>query len=254
MIEQQLEISSEDAWATALVDVGRLSQKDARRIFNQTPDISTAFALPRRSLVCVDEGIIGGIHLPGSGVLMSTDERREAIRSAGIEEFTTHDNCGAFALAFPGESNPSRACREWGQREAALLELPFRHISAPEMDRPEHLHTATTIYYDGTGMFNRIAGLPKGFVVSRKYFNTATQDLDLCLKIAFGTQGFGDRFTAHDPLYVIPLAHPIDNSLSLKVLEREVHDVISPFGRRVKISGVKTAWHMRDSIVFRSIK
>lgn len=246
MIDQQFEISIEEAWETALVDIGRLTQKDARRIFNQTPDISTAFALSNRSLVCVDEGIVGGVHLPGSGVLMSMDERREAVQNAGIEEFTTHDNCGAFALAFPGESSPNRACREWGQREAELLELPFRHISASEMDRPEYLHTATTIYYDGTGAFNRIVGLPKGFVVSRRYFSTAMQDLELCLKIAFGAHGFGDRFTSRDPLCVIPLAHPTDSTWSLKVLEREVYDVISPFGRRVKASSVKTAWHMRD--------
>ena len=135
-----------------------------------------------------------------------------------------------------------------GQREAALLDIPFRHISASEMDRPEHLHTATTIYYDGTGTFNRIVGLPKGFVVSRKYFSTAGQDLALCLKIAFGAHGFGDRFTSRDPLYVIPLAHPVDNSLSLKVLEREVHDVVSIFGRRVKVSGVKTAWHIGNRV------
>lgn len=248
MIEQQLEISIEEAWATALIDIGRLTKKDARRIFNQTPHISTAFALSKRSLVCVDEGIIGGIHLPGSGVLMSMDERREAVQSVGIEEFTTHDNCGAFALAFPGESNPNRACREWGQREAELLELPFQHISASEMDRPGHLHIATTIYYDGTGAFNHIAGLPKGFVVSRKYFSTAMQDLELCLKIAFGAHGFGDRFTSGDPLFIIPLAHPTDNDLSLKVLEREVYEIANLFGRRVKVSGVKTAWHMRDAV------
>lgn len=242
--EQHLTI--EEAWATALADIVRLTQKDARRIFNHTSAIATAFALPKLSLGCVDEGIIGGVHLPGSGVLMSDMERREAIQSAGVEELTTHDNCGAFALAFPGEKNVNRACREWGQREAALLSLPFRHIPATEMDRPEHLHTAVAVYYDATGVFNRAISLPSGFVVSRKYFGTAQKDLALCLDIAFGVHGFGNCFTPRYPFHVIPLAHPTDASLSLKVLEREVREVVVPFGRRVRVSGVKTAWHMRD--------
>jgi hypothetical protein len=244
--QQHLTISTEEAWVTALEDTVRLTRKDARRIFNQTPNITTAFALSKRSLTCVDEGTVGGIHLPGSGVLMQTEERREAVRNAGVEEFTTHDNCGAFAIAFPYDRNPNRACCEWGQREAALLELPFRHIPASGMDRPAHLHTATVIYYDATGVFNRIPGLPTGFVVSRKHFNTAPKDLALCLDIAFGPHGFGDRFTPRYPLHVIPLAHPTDMSLSLAVLQREVGQAIAQYGRRVRLSGVKTAWHMRD--------
>jgi hypothetical protein len=243
--DQHLTKSIEEAWEKSLADIIRLNQKDARKIFNQTPDIEKAFILPKRSLVCVDEGVGDGIHSPGSGVLMSPAERRETIRNAGVEEFTTHDYCRAFVSAFPGETNPNRACREWGESEASALGIPFRHIATSELNRPEDLHIATAIYYDGTGTFTRINGLPMGFVVSRKHFKAAQRDLGLCLEIAFGAQGFGNRFTPHRPLHVIPLAHPIDTALSLKVLEPEVREVIAPFGRRVRLSGVKTAWHMR---------
>lgn len=233
-------------WETAAAGITRLNEKDARRIFNHVPDIQNAFVLRQRSLTCVDDGLIGGIHLPGSGVMMPIEQLRAEVAAAGIDELTTHDSCGAYMLWFPGDPEPNRGAREWGQKTAALLGLPHRHITAAEMDRPSHLHTAIAVYYDGTGQFNRIAGLPVGFVVSRKHFSTAQQDLALCLQIAFGDQGFGNLFTPQIPLYVIPLAHPCDPALSLKVLEGEVRDVIGPYGSRVKMSGVKTAGHMRE--------
>lgn len=219
----------------------------ARRIFNRTPGIEQAFHLSRRSVVCVDEGIVGGIHLAGSGVLLSLDELEAELQSAGAEELTTHDNCGAFAVRFPGVSDPNRSVVEWGEATAATLGLPHRHIAASEMDRPEHLHTAEAIYYDGTGVFNRVPGLPRGFVVSRAHFQSAKNDLSLCLQIAFGPHGQGNLFTTSNPLLVIPLAHPTDGRLSLEILEGEVKEAARPFGGRVRISGVKTAWHMRSA-------
>src|SRR5581483_5759773 len=143
---------------------------------------------------------------------------------------------------------PYRGVQEWSRRAAAVPGLPYRHITAEEMDRPENLHAATAVYYDGTGVFNRIPSMPHGFVVSRKHFSTAQEDLELCLKIALGPHGFGDLFTARNPFSVIPIAHPTDFSLSLKALEREVREVTAPYGRRVKVSGVKTGWHMRDLV------
>ena len=218
-----------------------------RRLFNRTPEIEKAFRPGKRSIVCVDEGIIGGIHLAGSGVLLPMEELRSQLQSAGAEELTTHDHCGAFALKFPDHPDPNRGAAEWGLQTAQRLGLPHRHITASEMDRPANRHTAEAIYYDGTGVFNRIQGLPRGFVVSRAHFGSAIHDLSLCLQIAFGPHGLGSRFTASDPLWVVPLAHPADLSLSLEVLESEVRGAIRSFGSRVKISGVKTAWHMRPS-------
>jgi hypothetical protein len=235
-----------ELWQSALSDT-IASGTDARRVFNRTADIETAFVLRERSLVCVDEGIVGGIHLAGSGVLLPFEQLRKECGSAGIQELTTHDNCGAFKLMFPDDPNPNRSAVEWGKETAALLGLPHRHIPAAAMNRPAYLHPAVAIYYDGAGVFNRIPGLPMGFVVSRKHFSSAPDDLALCLQIAFGQHGFGDLFTPRNPMCVIPLEHPEDVSLSLKVLEREVREVAAPFGRRVRISGVKTAWHMRNA-------
>ena len=222
-------------------------EQTARRLFNRTPGIEQAFCLQRRSVVCVDEGIVGGIHLAGSGVLLPLEELEAELKAAGAEELTTHDNCGAFAVRFPGLADPNSSAVEWGAATAAVLGLPHRHITAGEMDRPEHLHTAEAIYYDGTGVFNRVPGLPRGFVVSRALFQSAKNDLALCLQIAFGAHGLGKQFTAGNPLLLVPLAHPTDQRFSLEALESEAREAARPFGGRVRISGVKTAWHMRRS-------
>jgi hypothetical protein len=220
-----------------------------RRLFNRTPDVEKAFRLSTRSIVCVDEGIIGGIHLAGSGVLLPIEELRSELQAARAEELTTHDNCGAFAIRFPDEPDPNRSAAQWGKRTAAALGLPHRHIAASTMDRPAHTHNAEAIYYDGTGVFNRVAGLPTGFVVSRAHFRSAPGDLSLCLRIAFGPHGLRDRFSSANPLLLIPLAHPSDPSLSLEVLEREAHEAAREFGSKVKIDGVKTSWLMRSASV-----
>jgi len=231
-------------WEKTLEEQKFISERGVRRLFAKIGNVTNAFDPKRiaRSVTCVDEGITSGLHLAGSGVLLSPERRSAELAAAGVTELTTHDGCGAFGIAFPNETDVNRACKRWGAVEARRLGLSHRHITAQEMDRPARSHIATAIYYDATGTFNRIAGLPKGFVVSRKSFSSGPGDLALCLKIAFGDLGFGKLFTNVSPLNIILLPHPSDRNLSLGVLEKEAQTVAVPYGRRVRIDGFKTAW------------
>ena len=227
-------------WESAVPQIQSLNQS-APVLFKRTSGIEQAFNLGQRCLVCVDEGITSGIHLAGSGVLLSAEQRQAAVLAANIEIFTTHDNCGAYKLFDPHSSNPNLACKTWGEREAARLNLPHKHITAAEMDRPKNLHNAVAVYYDGAGRFNRIPGLPPGFVVSRKYFGAAAQsDLELCLKIALGDHGFGSRFDFGNPLTIVTIADPADHELRSSTLIEEVDAVAKQFGPlQVAVQSVK---------------
>ena len=218
---------------------------DAQGLFDRIPSIEDAFATPQPSVRCVDEGVVGGIHLPGSGVLLSPEKLPGALLKAGIREITTHDGCGAFALGFPNEIDPNNASVAWGKRVAEQLGLSHRHITADEMDRPRDLHTAVAVYYDGTGNFNRVEGLPRGFVVSRRRFDSGPEDLQLCLKIALGGHGFGELFSEETPLSVVLLEDPKNPAFSLDVLREEAGRIVSPFGNRVKVLPVKTARYIQ---------
>ena len=151
-------------------------------------------------------------------------------------------------MAFPNETNPNQACQEWGRREADALGLPYRHINVGELDRPPELHTALVAYYDGTGVFNRIPGLPRGFVISRKHFSTAKEDLELRLMNIFRNFGFGKLFTRENPLYLIALAHPTDPSLSAKILEAEARHAAAGYGAPVRVEAIRTNWLMRSQV------
>ncbi len=247
MTVQEEKPIGETGWEQqAAADIKRLATSEPRMVFQRTPAIERAFTLSGRLLCCGDEGVPHGVHLPGSGVLLPLEELKAVVAAAGIEELTSHDNCGAYRMKFPGDQNPNRGAEEWGRRTASLLGIKHRHITAAGMDRPVSLHAATCVYYDGTGSFNRIPGLPSGFVVSRRFSPTGLQDLQRYLSIAFGEHGLGDRLTPRQPFHVIVLPHPTDLGLSHKVLSREAVQAVVPYGRRVRVGVVKTGWHMRN--------
>ena len=234
-----------DAWPKAQRDIETLQRFGAKRLFAKSGRAQEAFRLSNRCLVCGDEGIPFGIHSPGSGVLMPADIRRQEIRAAGITEFTTHDNCGAFRLAFPNIANHNLAVQTWGREQAQELGLPYRHISASEMSREPELHHATVIYYDGTGLFNPIAELPVGFVISRKYFSDSSQMLERYIGIAF-KDGFGDLFTRSTPLGVVVIGTSHRGSLSGEELISEISGTVRSFGGRVALHSVSAFWYLSE--------
>ncbi len=227
----------------AIIWIRELQQLGARKLFLKNKNIRQAFR-GSETLTCGDEGITFGIHSPGSGVLLSDDMCRRMVQRAEITELTGHDNCGAFALAFPNiaKEDRNRVCREYNKGRANVYGLSYRHLTAEEMNRPKTFHNAVAIYYDGTGEFNRIEGLPPGFVISRYYSPAAEEELKRYMTIAMGNDGLGSFFSTHTPLHVIALAHPTDRQFSLKRLQQEIYRVAKGHGNRVVIDGVKTSW------------
>lgn len=233
-------------WADQLPLTQLYRHKGARRLFPKISNIADAFK-PQQTLCCIDGGIKEGLHLAGSGVLMDRQALQRLVEEMGVTEFTTHDNCGAYALAFPDDPKKNENVVFWGRDMAARFGIEHRHIAADEMDRPEHLHNETVVYYDGSRMFNRIEGMPVGFTVTRFDRATAQAALKLSIQIAFGKSGFGGRFGFVTPLQIVAIAHPKDPDASLKVLEAEIKEITKQFPvGKTSITGFKTAWVLRD--------
>lgn len=216
-----------------------LRSQSVNQIFNLTPEIDKAFRI-QDTVCCIDGGIIEGFHLAGSGVLLSQNDVAKIVAEQKMQVFTTHDGCGAFAKAFPDAINPDEEACEWGKRVAKSLGISHRHIRYAEMSRPADFHNEIVAYYDGTSMFNRVEGLPSGFVISRFNKDIAQHDLRLALQIAFGANGFGDMFGAENPFHIIPIMDPSNTALSLEVLELEVREIAKLFPvEKVSIAGVQ---------------
>ena len=214
-----------------------------------------AFNLHDRSLRCIDEGTPGGIHVAGSGILLSVEEKQveltkvmSELRTAGVDGVYSHKGCGAarlYAETVKGQPDKSdEYAVNWGQKLARDLNVPYKgHIV--ELSRPQEFHNARIIYYDGSGKFDpfRIKEIPDGFIISRYYLDGgyAKEELGIALSIALGHHGFGDKFTHDDPLIVSPIEGITNDTeaLSLSSLIKEALDVTAQFGNRVIVQGFK---------------
>ncbi|MFB6182250.1 MAG: hypothetical protein ABEJ24_05145 [Candidatus Magasanikbacteria bacterium] len=188
-----------------------------------------------RAIRCIDEGTPGGIHIAGSGILLSLEEAGRIISEIEeVDGIYSHAYCGAAALeaentGYDGDSDDlgSRAAKEI----AAEVNLPYLgEITAEQMQRPADLHTARAIYYDGIGGFDwsQVEGLPTGFIISRKYLYSdyAREEMDISIDIAFGDLGFGNRFDSDNPLLIVLLA---ENKEELEIMQQEAKDVTKKY-------------------------
>lgn len=248
--------SFEDYWQESRVIFSRIYATGIRKYFEGLPNLGKAFELEDRSVRCIDEGTPGGIHLAGSGILLSTDEKRaelerilEELRGAGADGVYSHAGCGAaklYAETVKGDHDPNNAegyAIEWAQALAKLLQAPYKgHIT--DLKRPD-FHNARIVYYDGSGRFDpfRMREIPDGFIISRYYLDQryAMEELRIALSIAFGHHGFGDKFTEDSPLIVAPIEKFVTKrrNISLPELEEEARQVASQFGGRVVVEGFK---------------
>lgn len=201
------------------------------RHFQGLSRIRQAFQPEDKAIRCIDDGTPGGIHLAGSGVLLSLEEAGRIISEVDdVDGIYSHENCAMAALeaervGFDG--SVSELSERSAKELAAEVNLPYLgEISADQMSRPVDLHTARAIYYDGSGGFDwsQVEGLPRGFTISRKYIYSdyAKEELSICLDIAFGDRGFGARFDSESPLLVVIFA---ENHKELEVMEQEIKDV-----------------------------
>ena len=195
-----------------------------------------------KSIRCIDERVIGGIHIAGSGILLGKERIGKIAREAKVTEITSHEACGASQLAYNNLSEGEKAkyenageyAKAWTQERAQELDIGYKHITVA----PQGFHIARVAYYDASGTFDpsKVTELPLGFVVSRKYISAheARQDLDIAIFIALGAHGFGPRFKKGSEFLVIPIGGEL---YSLETLNEEVKSVAQQYGDRVKVDG-----------------
>lgn len=157
----------------------------------------------------------------------------------GVQIVSSHEGCGAgraayiraYKLSTEEESKvTNEQIHEFDTRWALKVvdEMKKRLIAAgrsedaekvfhenvtfreKEMQRPESLHTARTVYYDGTNALNEdFQKLPQGFVISRGSLTkeAALNTTGIAESIAFGDHGFGERFNSTERLRIIWVGH-----------------------------------------------
>ena len=205
------------------------------------PNLKEAFELKDRALRCMDEGTPGGIHLAGSGILLSEDEAAHVLGNARVEGIYSHTECSAAALFARNnnldESQAETLGEEAARKIAAKIAVPYLgHINADQLKRPLSFHIARIAYYDGSGRFDysRVSNFPPGFTISRKYLNPdyAKKEAEIAISIALGVQGFGPLITKESPFVLIAIA---ENEHELATLKQELEDVAKGFAEKVKV-------------------
>lgn len=198
------------------------------------PELEKSFKLKDRDLRCIDERTPGGIHLAGSGILMSDKKLEKTLFNADIKNVWTHEECGAAKLyaqknGFNQEKSDEYA-RAWGETLEKKFGIKYRgHIKSAELQGPGGLHIARLAYYDATGQFDfqNVKELPPGFIISRKYLEAdyAKAEMKVAISIAMGAHGFNDLINKKTPFIIVPIADGRDNKLSLKQLKNELKTI-----------------------------
>lgn len=233
MEEQQI-----NNWWQEQQDICRqIYNKGFRRYFGRNVNYHNVYDIEEKAIKCIDEGVPGGIHLAGSGILLSLEDAGRIIHEIGhVDGLYSHENCDVAVLHAKLENideDPDEVGKRHVKELAAELDLSYLgHISSDDMNRPSNFHTARAIYYDGTGQFDysKSENLPKGFIVSRRYLykDYAQYELDISIDIAFGNSGFADRFNKDNPLIVVALA---ENKEALDQLNREINEVVAEYDK-----------------------
>jgi hypothetical protein len=199
-------------------------------------------------LYCIDEGVPGGINVAGSYILLDPTEAENFAKSAGIKIVTSHDGCGAAAIAYErlGEEEQKKFAdsdefgKDWAKKLAEKIGAEWSHVKSSKMQRPYDMHIALAVYYDGTGKFDpsMTEEMPTGFVISRKHHNLeySLKETEIAIGIACGDNGFGGFFS-QEPLVIVPIGDPNNEEFSLEKMTEELAPVVAELGVNIKIDG-----------------
>ncbi len=208
--------------------------------------ISKAFELKDHCVRCMDEGTPTGIHLAGSGILLSEEKAEEALKMADCDGVYSHAECGAAGIYAKNNGLDSGKSDEygieWAKKIAEKIGVPYKgHIDVSQMNRPSGLHVARVAYYDGTGRFDYSVDekLPPGFIIGRKYVDKdyALAEAKVATSIATGGHGFGELINSEAPFLIIVIGDPNNASMSVDVLKDELNVLVAENGGKVKVDG-----------------
>ncbi len=247
--------SVEEYWQDSQNIFSEIYKSGIKKYLRKVPALKKAFLLHDYSVRCIDEGTPGGIHIAGSGILLSTKEKKTELKKvvaelkrAGVDGVYSHEGCGAaklYAETIMKEPDKDRGYAiDWAKELSTIIDVPYKgHIA--ELARPKEFHNARIIYYDGSGKFDpfKIKEIPDGFIISRYYLDQkySKEELKIAISIALGHHGFGNKFTKDSPLIIAPIEGSENKTLylSLRQLETEVKDVSLQFGERIFVKGFK---------------
>ena len=205
------------------------------------PGFIEAFSAPLDTLDCSDGRVCSGhkMGLAGEGILLSEEEKailKQAIRERGLA-ITGHDNCGAAALFHPGPDSD-----RYGYEQARQL-ADETGANYSEVHREDFLcpvHNERALVLEGTGCFDcaNWEEFPAQFISSAPALGLpdsyTKKEVAALSNIALGDHGFGERFNAEHPFYVIVAARNEEQLNNLLAVAREA---VSEFGERVKVEG-----------------
>lgn len=203
---------------------------------NKFENFLSAFESKNQTLCCIDEGVpFGNIRSAGSGVLAEGDHRTEFLRNlknAGVTDVKSHAGCGAAALYKEKlgitDKTVDEVAVEIATAIAKELEVPYSgHVE--DLARPKEFHNARVVYFDGTGTFNPsgLELIPQGFVVSRRYMTPehAFSEANIAVSIAFGSHGYGEKFTQDEPLLLVVIGEN-EGEFSTDCLRCEIESIL----------------------------
>lgn len=250
--------SLEQYWAESQTIFSKINDMGLASYMESVPNLSDAFKLEDHSVRCIDEGTPGGIHIAGSGILLSTEDKKneleriiEELRGAGVDGIYSHEGCGAAKLYLSGlpkeeqgKKDYTEHAKDWAAKLAGILGVPYKgHIT--DLKRPKEFHNARIAYFDGTGKFDpfKTPEIPDGFIISRYYLDPdyAKAELAVALSIAMGDHGFGEKFTKDSPFIIAPIEKfkTRREGISMEEMMRDAEDVAHQYGDRVIVRGFR---------------
>ena len=205
-------------------------------------NLKEAFFDKKRCICCMDEGTAhikmdGKLGMAGSGILYPADSWKDRLNkvaaiciASGVPMVTSHEGCGAAALAAKRDrlnlDNPDEYGKKWSKELQKCINKLRKteaagesdHISSKDMARPAEFHNARVVWFDVTGKFNpdKLENqAPPGFLINhaikklaktREEENYSFSELSVAIAIAFGNHGFGKSFDGKNKFVITIVA------------------------------------------------
>ncbi len=205
---------------------------------------------------CVDERVKPGDHsnpkigLAGCGVLWNPEKRRaaaEKIKAAGLSpsEVNWHKHCGACGEYCKGQAGElpeavgKKTAEDLAQQLGAQVTSSGYAAGDVPMTGPADFHPARAVVVDGTGRFNiSLLGKLEAFTLSAAYYpDTATLagELAFIQNIAMGDHGFGQQFTAENPLIILLAGRANDPTWNADTMQKTLQETLTRYGDRAQM-------------------
>jgi hypothetical protein len=208
----------------------------------EIPGWAELFAHEPTCLECSDGRVCSGfkLALPGSGGVLLSEEGNAILKKFIADKkllVTGHESCGAAAMAHPGPDSD-----DYGYAKIKALAQEtgnsYGEIHKEKFKFPNHYERCLVL--DGVGGdWSNWSEFPAQFVNSAPYFGLPDGDIENTTRalsgIALGDHGFGSRFDAEHPFYIIIAA---DSQTKLDHLTAVAQTAVEQFAERVKITGV----------------